>query len=166
MNLLRLSADHLVQYKQLMLHGYKETPEVFTSTFLERAAVPDEWWLKRLGATDLFVTLGAFSNSALVGATGVEFGAREKILHKAKLIGMYVSPDHRRRGIGLRLLQRAVDFVEVQSGITVVTLTVTVTNAAAIRLYESAGFKTFGVEPRAIRVNDQYFEKCHMYLEL
>ncbi len=33
-------------------------------------------------------------------------------------------------------------------------------------LYERAGFRSFGIEPRAIRVGDTYFGKNHMILHL
>ncbi len=45
-------------------------------------------------------------------------------------------------------------------------LTVTQTNDAARTLYESEGFRSFGVEPRAIRVGDRYYDKNHMVLFL
>ena len=37
---------------------------------------------------------------------------------------------------------------------------------AARTLYEKFGFRSFGVEPRAIRVGDAYFDKNHMILFL
>ncbi len=43
-------------------------------------------------------------------------------------------------------------------------LTVTRTNEAAAKLYKSAGFVTFGLEPRAIKVDGAYFDKEHMVL--
>ena len=45
-------------------------------------------------------------------------------------------------------------------------LTVTETNVAARTLYEKFGFRSFGIEPRAIRVGDTYFDKNHMILFL
>ena len=51
-------------------------------------------------------------------------------------------------------------------GIQVVTLTVTEGNAPAIRLYESFGFKAFGVEPMAIAMPGGFKSKVHMWLIL
>ena len=45
-------------------------------------------------------------------------------------------------------------------------LTVTETNVAARELYEKFGFRSFGIEPRAIRVGDVYYDKNHMILFL
>ena len=41
-------------------------------------------------------------------------------------------------------------------------LTVTHSNEPARLLYESEGFRSFGIEPRAIRVGDRYYDKDHM----
>jgi len=41
-------------------------------------------------------------------------------------------------------------------------LTVTDSNVGARTLYEAAGFRSFGIEPRAIRVGDRYYDKNHM----
>ncbi|MNY83742.1 hypothetical protein D3C86_2267210 [compost metagenome] len=46
------------------------------------------------------------------------------------------------------------------------TLTVTEGNASAIALYESLGFKTFGVEPMAIATPEGFKAKVHMWVEL
>ena len=45
-------------------------------------------------------------------------------------------------------------------------LTVTEGNGAAQRLYEAAGFRSFGIEPDAIRVGARSHAKNHMHLDL
>jgi RimJ/RimL family protein N-acetyltransferase len=39
-------------------------------------------------------------------------------------------------------------------------------NVRARNLYLSLGFKPFGLEPRAMRVGDRYFDEEHMVLSL
>jgi RimJ/RimL family protein N-acetyltransferase len=39
-------------------------------------------------------------------------------------------------------------------------------NAPARALYRAAGFEVFGVERRALRVGDRYFDEEHMVLHL
>jgi ribosomal protein S18 acetylase RimI-like enzyme len=75
---------------------------------------------------------------------------------------MYVPPDHAGHGIGTKLLRHAIDVARSQSGLEQLVLTVTETNIGARTLYEKLGFRSFGIEPRAIRVGDAYFDKNHM----
>jgi ribosomal protein S18 acetylase RimI-like enzyme len=90
---------------------------------------------------------------------------RLKNRHKADIVAMYVIPEYARRSIGRALLEHAIAYAH-DAGIEQLTLTVTQGNAAARELYAAAGFVTFGVEPRAIKVVDQYFAKEHMILFL
>jgi ribosomal protein S18 acetylase RimI-like enzyme len=160
----RLTAEHAAPYRDLMLHGYQHAPDAFTSTPEERADLPLSWWARRIADPQgLGVAFGAFVDDRLIGTVAVEFSAKPKTRHKALLIGMYVLDACRSRGIGRQLVSAALACAEANPGITVVTLTVTEGNAPAIALYEAAGFRTFGVEPMAIRTPDGYRAKVHMW---
>ena len=88
--------------------------------------------------------------------------ARAKDRHRIKVVGMFVAPEHRRCGVGTALLAHLVDAARREPGVEQLVLTVTDSNVAARTLYERAGFRSFGIEPRAIRVGDAYFAKNHM----
>ena len=79
---------------------------------------------------------------------------------------MFVASEHAGRGIGAALLAHLVADVGRDPDILQLILTVTDTNRSARALYERAGFRSFGVEPRAIRVGDAFFDKNHMILLL
>jgi RimJ/RimL family protein N-acetyltransferase len=51
-------------------------------------------------------------------------------------------------------------------GLELLVLTVTEGNTVATNFYEAAGFRSFGIEPRAIKVDGRPYAKNHMYLEL
>jgi ribosomal protein S18 acetylase RimI-like enzyme len=51
-------------------------------------------------------------------------------------------------------------------GLELLVLTVTQAEGSALRLYERSGFRSFGIEPRAIKVDGRAYAKNHMYLEL
>ena len=149
-----LNAEHAAQYRALMLHGYRHEPDAFTATPEERAGLPLSWWELRIG--------GAQQDRLAFGA----FAGRPKTSHKACLIGMYVLAAWRGKGLGRQLLELALAHARRRTGVEVVTLTVTEGNAAAIALYETAGFHRFGVEPMAMRTPDGFKAKVHMWRQL
>lgn len=162
-----LTAGHAQAYRVLALHGFTHAPDAFTSTPEERAALPLSWWAQRAAdPAGGSVAFGAFVDDAIVGTVALEFSSKAKTRHKADLIGMYVLESWRRIGVGQSLLAAALDHARERSGIALVQLTVIEGNAAAVRLYEAAGFQTFGVEPMAILTPNGYRAKIHMWCAL
>jgi ribosomal protein S18 acetylase RimI-like enzyme len=165
MTIQRLSPQHAMQYRALMLEAYGLHPEAFTSSVAERAAMPLAWWESRL-TSDLDLVLGAFEGDNLVGIVGLAFEPREKARHKATLFGMYVSAGFRHGGLGYQLVQAALAEARVRDGLKLIQLTVTTGNDAAFALYQHCGFVQFGLEPLAVRVGEEYLDKIHMWREL
>lgn len=162
-----LSAKHAAQYRALMLHGYQHEPDAFTAEPGERASLPLSWWEQRIeGPQQSTIAFGAFGDGELVGCVALEFSTRPKTSHKAHLIGMYILEAWRGKGLGRKLVEHALGYASQRPGIEVVTLTVTDGNAAAIALYEAAGFRSFGVEPMAMRTPEGYKAKVHMWRQL
>jgi ribosomal protein S18 acetylase RimI-like enzyme len=167
MHITRLTADDAPRYRALMLNAYAVAADAFTSTPEERAAEPMSWWVRRIADPQgLSVAFGAFDDGALVGTASIEFAAKPKTRHKAHLIGMFVDEAARHRGAGRSLVRAVLAEAASRPGVLVVTLTVTEGNLPAIALYESIGFKTFGVEPMAIATPGGFRSKVHMLLTL
>ncbi|RUQ45483.1 GNAT family N-acetyltransferase, partial [Corynebacterium pseudodiphtheriticum] len=80
--------------------------------------------------------------------------------------GMYVSAAHQQQGLGRLLVEAALDDARRQPGLKVIQLTVTAGNDAALALYQRCGFIQYGLEPLAVRVGIEYFDKIHMWREL
>ncbi len=167
MNIRPLAAADAQAYRRLMLHAYTQAPDAFTSTPEERAAQPTSWWVHRIADPQgMGLALGAFDNGELVGTAALEFNAKPKTRHKALLIGMFVEEAARGRGFGRLLVQALIAQARARGGLALLTLTATEGNAPAIGLYESCGFKAFGVEPMAILTPDGYKNKVHMALAI
>jgi len=165
MSIQRLNQRHAAQYRALMLEAYGLHPEAFTSSVAERATMPLAWWESRL-TSDLDLVLGAFEGDNLVGIVGLAFEPQEKARHKATLFGMYVSAASRHIGLGYQLVQAALAEARAREGLKLIQLTVTAGNDAALTLYQRCGFVQFGLEPLAVRVGVEYFDKIHMWREL
>ncbi|MDR6916257.1 RimJ/RimL family protein N-acetyltransferase [Pseudomonas sp. 3296] len=161
----RLDASHALAYRELMLEAYDRHPQAFTSSVRERAALSLSWWEGRL-TSKLDVVFGAFEEGTLAGIVGLAFEPREKARHKATLFGMYVSGTVRQRGLGSQLVQAALAEAQQHPGLKVIQLTVTAGNDAAFNLYQRCGFIQFGLEPLAVRVGEEYFDKIHMWREI
>ncbi len=162
---LRLLTDtDLPAYKALRDAGLQSDPEAFTSDFDTASALPAASYATRLGRPpdDRFI-LGAFgADGALLGAVVCERETRLKKRHEAALVGMLITPGARGRGIGRALLARFEELARQLQGLEHVVLSVTASNARAVRLYESAGFVRYGLLPRAIKLNDRYDDKLLM----
>lgn len=165
MTIRRLGPADAPVYREFRLRGLREHPEAFTSSYEEDVSKPLAATEARLKADGDTAMWGAFVDGVLAGGIGLLRETRLKNRHKADIVAMYVLPEYARRGIGRALLERAIAHAR-DAGIEQLTLTVTQTNAAARELYAAAGFVTFGVEPRAIKVEGQYFAKEHMMLSL
>ncbi|MDB5943869.1 MAG: family N-acetyltransferase [Ramlibacter sp.] len=164
MDIRRIVPSDAPAFRALRLRALREHPQAFTSSHEEDeqiALAATEERLQDDGGTRFW---GAF-DSELRGMAGLQREQRAKNRHKATVVGMYVAPEAAGRGIGAALVERLVAAART-SGVAMLVLTVTDGNRAATRLYERAGFRSFGVEPDAIRVGGRSFAKRHMYLEL
>ena len=160
-----LGAEDAEAYRALMLEAYGVYPQAFTSSVAERATMPLSWWQKRL-QSPLDCLLGAFDGDELAGIVGLAFEPREKARHKVTLFGMYVNAGHQRNGLGRRLVEAALKEARKQPRLKLIQVTVTAGNDAAFALYQRCGFIQYGLEPLAVRVGVEYFDKIHMWREL
>ena len=162
-----LSAANAAPYRDLMLEAYAQATDAFTSTAEEREGEPLSWWVGRIGsATAPSRSFGAFQGRELVGTVALEFAAKHKTRHSAHVIGMYVRPAARRSGAGALLLRAVLAAARTRPGVRLLRLTVTEGNEPAIRLYESVGFRAWGIEPLAIHTPAGDLGKVHMQLRL
>lgn len=110
--------------------------------------------------------LGAFADSQLVGIASLLRNQGAKSRHKGLIVGVYVKEGWRAKGVGRALLTKLLDIARSQPGLERVTLTVGTSQAAAKRLYLSLGFEVYGLERRALKVGENYFDQELMVLPL
>lgn len=159
-----LSAPHAPAYKALRDEALRNAPEAFSSDYSTVVQRPAQSYVPRLSmpASDGFF-LGAWdAGGVLLGSIGCEREARVQQRHQATVVAMMVAPRAQRRGIGRQLLHACIAQAEHMAGLEQLVLTVTAGNGHAVRLYQSADFKPYGLLPRAIVVAGNGHDKLHM----
>jgi ribosomal protein S18 acetylase RimI-like enzyme len=134
----------------------EELRQTSAPTYAERvvSAAPDDF---------LF---GAFAGADLVGMAGFFRAKNRKERHKGWIWGVYVSREFRGKGLGRALVKRVVETARDLPGLDLIHLMVATPQQPAQRLYLSLGFKSIGIEPRALRVDGRDVDEDHMILEI
>jgi RimJ/RimL family protein N-acetyltransferase len=108
---------------------------------------------------------GCFDASGrLIGMIGVVRASRIKERHKAQIWGMYLQA--RGKGLGRALLSAAIHHARTWPEIEQLHLCVTDAAVAARSLYESAGFRCWGCEPRALAWEGRFVDDFHLLMDL
>jgi RimJ/RimL family protein N-acetyltransferase len=101
----------------------------------------------------------------IVGALSVEGGRFRKVRHVGE-VGVSVAREWRRRGVGRRLLETAIEAARMSPELSRLSLRVFASNVPAIRLYESLGFAVEGRRPSHLRVRGRDDDLILMGLSL
>lgn len=167
MNIRQLTENDAEALWRLRLYALETDPISFGEAPEELQKMTVEEYASRLrsGGTGNFV-FGAFDGEMLMGMTGFYRETAVKRRHKGWIWGVFVSPAVRGKGVGRSLLAKVIETAKVLPGIRCILLTVSTTQQAAIKLYQNAGFHSFGTEPQALLVGERFIDEHHMILEL
>ena len=159
-----LTAADVQPYKSLRDEALECAPESFSSDHAASVNRPASAYAPRFGApASGHFFLGAFApDGPLLGCIGCERELLPQQRHSARLVSMMVAPAAQRRGIGQQLLVACIHQAEQVAGLEQLTLTVTASNPHVVRLYERAGFRAWGLLPRAIVVQGAGYDQLHM----
>jgi GNAT superfamily N-acetyltransferase len=160
-----LSTLDAAAFKDLRLQAIADAPSAVWSTAEEVAALTLDEVGARIGQDANVVVHGAFDGQRLVGIAGLRRESLAQVAHKALLWGVFVAPGYRRDGLGRQLIERAIEQART-IGVLQLHLAVNTENVSARSLYVSLGFKSYGVEPRSMRVGTRFYDEEHMILPL
>lgn len=152
-------------YFALRLRALKEEPEAFGASYEETRVMPRIEIETRLECSDNAFVFGAF-DSELVGMIGFFRRKGIKARHKGCVWGMYTVKEARGRGLGRALMDRLIIRAKELPGIEDILLSVVTSNNTALQFYESVGFKQYGVEKDALKVDGNYLDEILMSLKL
>lgn len=169
MKITRLTPKDYEHFYSLRLASLEECPEEF--------ATDAEAWKNAARETinKLLVSseekqdapiFGAWNNGELVGLVGLNHDLRPSVMHKSTLWGLYVTPGQRKQGLGSALLTEVIKTAQEISDLRLIRAVVTITSKDALSLLEKHGFKVFGQEPEAKRLNEEYYDQVYLWLPL
>lgn len=156
----RLRLDDANSFRAIRLEAVKANPEALGSTFEFEDKLDVAWFAGRLENSHV---MGAFRDGELVGTAGFAIQQGQKNAHKGRLWGMYVQPSSRNLGVGRLLVSAVLDVA--RENVELIQLSVVKENRPARRLYESLGFLEFGMEPKASKLGEKYYDEAHMALD-
>lgn len=135
-------------------------PGEFTLTVEQERQV-----LADYAAADNCVFLVAEVGKQVVGILNCKGGTRRANRHEV-VLGISVAREWRGRGVGKKLMARAIEWARGTGIVTRIELRVFVRNEVARHLYESFGFEVEGCCRRAIYRDGVYFDNLVMALLL
>ena len=153
-------------YRQLRLEMLRQAPSAFGSDYENARKLSSDDFRQRVrNDADNFIT-GAFSGSALIGSCGGRRDPDAKRHHIGYVWGTYLQPQHRGNGLARQLLEATLNRLRLMSGLELIQLAVTAGNTAAENLYLTNGFRDYGLEPAALKVDGQDYDERLMWLPL
>ena len=147
-----------VMWKTIRLEALKNHPEAFGSSFEEESERTDADWKNSLTTADIF---GAFNGqNILIGTAGFFRFSQTKQKHKGVMFGVYVDPDNRKSGVADRFISSVI--AHAQKIVLQVHCTVVTQNETALKLYERHGFEPYGLEPRALKIGEEFMDEIFL----
>jgi GNAT superfamily N-acetyltransferase len=136
----RVYAVEWRELRELRLRALADAPEAFASTLEREAAFPEDVWRQRAQG-------GPASTNFLARAGGIGVGMAAVVAEpepgRMQLVGMWVDPDHRRRGVARALIGQAVGWSRDHQARELIAW-VAEPNTAARTLYARVGFEPAG----------------------
>ncbi len=162
--IIELPAERWQEYRDLRLSLLKLFPQAYSGSYEESLQKTDQDWqayMQKIAKAEMILFF-AEVDGKLVGSTGAYFyhGTKEK--HKASVVMVGVLPEYHGKGIGRMLMQAVMDRLEGMPQIQKLDLSVTTTQQAAIKLYESFGFVKVGEMKKELFVEGQYYDLYEM----
>jgi RimJ/RimL family protein N-acetyltransferase len=150
----RLSRADAPSYRDIRLEALTNHPEAFFSAaedFAQRTLAELETLLDQMAFYAAVTAEGE-----LVGIMAYERGQKRQA-HRGWLYQVYVKPQMRGSGCAQALLEAIIDHARTE--VEQLHLSVESRNVSALRLYEKAGFKLYGTDPRYMSVNGRYHDE-------
>ncbi|ARK31486.1 GNAT family N-acetyltransferase [Halalkalibacter krulwichiae] len=160
MDVKKLESEHVESFRTIRLQALEQVPKAFAASFEEEADKPIAFFEDQLLSGSCFY--GLFNHGGeLVGIVSLTRSKLKKMKHKASIGSVFIKKEERGKGMAKALLQYAMESAK-NEGVEQIQLVVAANNQKAKQLYESLGFKTYGYEKRALKLDQVYLDEEHM----
>jgi RimJ/RimL family protein N-acetyltransferase len=161
-----IKPDEVHQWWELRLQGLRDHPDAFGADYVasvERGPGHLEVSTRNDEINRIFGVVT--EEGRIVSQAGVyrDGGKRRHIAH---VWGVHTHFEWRGRGFSKALIRLAIDHCRTFPQIRQVHISVNATNAAALAVYEGAGFVAWGREPRALQTDTGFHDEIHMVMLL
>ncbi|WP_316357439.1 GNAT family protein [Devosia sp.] len=153
----QLTGADVTAYRAIRLEALVNHPESYGTSPEAFSARSDATLVTQLTNLTYFGVITDAGELAGIAAFAIDDGERER--HRGWVMQVYVTQAMRGTGAALAMLEAVAE--HARAHVIQLHLMVGAHNAPAIRLYEKAGFKTYGTDPRCLQVNGRYIDE-HM----
>lgn len=155
--IIKLPDNRWQQGKALRLEALEKEPTAFGSSPIEENKLTKEAWIQR-NANAYYATNG----NELVGMIAHLRSGQLKTKHLVHIVGFYVKPIYRGKGVGHRLVEKVIEMYSNDPAISKFRLTVVKGQDAALELYLKHGFEVIGTYKKELHINGIYYDELVM----
>lgn len=153
----RLEASDVLAYRALRLEALQLHPADFGADYSEEIALDDKAWQDKLSRNQLF---GAWCDGQLVGMMAFARQGGLKSQHKSTLTSVYVKAAYRSQKIAAKLLDAV--WASIPQDVEQLLLAVVTSNLPALSFYVRKGFRIYGTQPKALKIQGVYYDEYLM----
>jgi ribosomal protein S18 acetylase RimI-like enzyme len=153
----QLNAEGAAEYQAVLLGALQSAPSAFAADYGEESARSLDQIAERFRREVIF---GALVDGRLCAIATFLQQASPKRRHAGMIWNMYVSEERRGTGLADTLFQYVLEAASPK--VDQVELYVAVDNPRASNFYRKFGFESYGVMPRALRIQGADFDALMM----